>query len=81
MCVKQNKNGLFMDFHFVNFQLMDEDKLINQESERLQTRFRSANEEKGKIKAAVEVLDEKYHSLCNDMENLNIKTANIRETR
>ena len=30
-----------MDSYFVPFQLMDEDRLINQESERLQTKFRS----------------------------------------
>lgn len=60
---------------------MEEDKLINQESEMLQKRFKSANNEKGKIKAAVEVLDEKYLSLCNEMENLSITAANIRENR
>ena len=60
---------------------MEEDKFINQESEMLQKRFKSANEEKGKIKVAVEVLDEKYLSLCNEMENLSITAANIRENR
>ena len=60
---------------------MEEDKFINQESEMLQKRFKSANEEKGKIKAAVEELDEKYLCLCNEMENLNVTAANIRENR
>ena len=60
---------------------MEEDKIINQESEMLQRRFKSANEEKGKIKAAVEVLDDKYLFLCNEMETLSITAANIREKR
>lgn len=60
---------------------MNEDKHINEENNKLQTRFKSVNEEKGNIKAAVEVLDEKYHSLCNQMENLNLKSANVRENR
>jgi len=60
---------------------MDEDKDINEENNKLQMRFKHVNEEKGIIKAAVEVLDEKYHSLCNQMENLNLKSANIREKR
>ena len=60
---------------------MNEDKHINEENNKLQTRFKSVNEEKGNIKAAVEVLDEKYHSLCNQMENLNLKSANVREKR